>query len=49
MASEDTQDTGNINGTAAPFGHPLGGSHRQVRALHSVHGMLMRAVTVHLC
>ena len=49
MASEDTQNVGNMNGTAAHSGNPLGGNHRDVRALHSAHGMLMRLSTVSSC
>ena len=49
MASEDTQDTGNVNGTAAHFGNPLRGHRREVRALHSAYGMLIRPSTMHPC
>ena len=45
MASEDTQDIGNINGTAAHSGNPLGGGCREVHALHSAHGMLIKPTT----
>ena len=49
MASEDTQNVGNMNGTAAQPGNPLGSNRREVRALYSAHGMLMRLSTLYFC